>query len=83
MFTGHGVERPKRFVHQDHLRIVGKHPRNCNPLLHPTRKLVRIGVGKSLQPNRSTVRFTSPAGLWREIGPKAMLPRTVSHGNNP
>ena len=40
----HGVERARRLVAEDDLRVVGKHARNCHALLLTARELRGIGV---------------------------------------
>ena len=83
----HRVERAERLVHQHHLGVVGEHAGDRDALLHAAGQLVRIGVGEALQPDQideaSTVSLTSLVGRPRDVGPKPMLPRTVSHGNSP
>ena len=38
------IERRERFIHQQHLRLVGEHTRDLDPLLHAAREFGRVLV---------------------------------------
>ena len=44
-----GIERPERFVHQQHRRVARQRPRHADPLLLAARQLVRITAAKRLR----------------------------------
>ena len=57
------VERGERFVHEQNGRIVDETARNCDPLLHSARQLVRKMLGKLLEPDELEECFgLGPAG---------------------
>ena len=86
-FPAHGVERAERLVHQDDLGIVREHARDRDALLHAAGELMRIGIDESLQPHQFDEMIDGllelRRGRPRKVGPKAILPRTVSHENSP
>jgi len=58
-----GVERGKRLVHQQHLGLHGQRARNGHALLHATRQLVRMHVGKLCQPHLVDVERRALGGF--------------------
>ena len=87
LFARQRIERAERLVHQQDIGIVGKHAGDRDPLLHSAGKLVRIAVGKALEPDHST-KFVgesasiSARGSRRCRGPKPIFSRTVIQGNS-
>ena len=62
--AGVGVERGERFVHQQHLRLVGEHARDLDALLHAAGQLGRMLVILAPQPDEVeiAVRPLEPLG---------------------
>ena len=48
-FTGNGIQRSKRLIQQQHLRVAGQCASQVHSLLHSARQLVRIMVFKSIE----------------------------------
>src|SRR5471032_3100263 len=62
--AGLRVERCKRLVHEQHLRVVRQGARNCNPLLHAARQLMRIAIRERSQSDQIKI-MASPLGTLR------------------
>ena len=70
------IERGEWLVHQKNLRIVDQHARQCRPLPHPSRKLVRVPVLGAREPHHAE----RPIGqLANKRGRKTPLTRAVLH----
>jgi len=65
--TGDLVERGKRFVHQEDIRIGDQSARQRDPHLHATRQFAREGAGKFGKSHPRQYRLDARVGLgdWR------------------
>ena len=58
-FARQGIQGAKRFVEQQDRRFIGKGPRQCDPLLHPARKLAWISLFESFEADERNIMFDS------------------------
>ena len=52
LLAGERIERAERLVHQQDAGVVGEHARDGDALLHAARELVRVAIGRALEPDQ-------------------------------
>src|SRR6202022_174250 len=65
LHAGKEIERAKRFVHVDDVRICGKGARNFHALTHAAGKLARVGIFKAVQAHHVDVTGNRAFSLGR------------------
>jgi hypothetical protein len=77
------IEGGERLVHEQHLRLIGKHARNLDALFHAAGQLGGMFVILALQPDEIEVAMCTFETLlsWQPACmPNSTLPNAVSHG---
>ena len=72
LLAGECVERAERLIHQENIGVVGEHARDRHALFHAARQLVRVAIGKALEPDHPD-KFVG--GLLDLVACEMTLPR--------
>ena len=85
LFAGHGIQGPKRFVHQEHARIWRQRTGQRHALAHSAGEFVNVGTGVAFQADEFDVKVRHFHALlagqvWLEFQSEEDVPQHVEPG---